>query len=121
MCVAYRFGVHDSAHANGKRLFGHFVDIVVEEPGVCLQSLAGQSFYSGPGYQRRTRFVERYMTVWTDTFDVTKYEECYINWNSILPTKIWWYLTKEFPHVSNPFQKLIPGKISLLDIELKKK
>lgn len=62
-------GVHNSADTDGQRLFRHLLDVVAEESRVGLERVLGQSLDARPRGQRRARFVERYVTVRSDTTD----------------------------------------------------
>ena len=61
------FGVHDGSYTYGQRGLRHFVDIIVEETAVGDDGVGRQLFLTGAAGERRTRFVERDMSVRTDT------------------------------------------------------
>lgn len=46
------FRIHDSANADSQSLFRNFFEVVVEESGVCLQSVLGKSLHTSSRSQR---------------------------------------------------------------------
>ena len=59
--------IHDGAYTYGEGCLRHFIDIIVEETAVGDNGVGRQLFLTRAAGKRRTRFVERDMSVRADT------------------------------------------------------
>jgi len=63
----YLLRIHDRSDSNSQRLSRNFTHVAVKELGIGLDRLDGQCFYTCSGDEAGSGFVERYVTIRTNT------------------------------------------------------